>query len=316
MIKYLFIILCLFILGACNSTNSALTIKKALLISIEENQLLNHFETLSSDTFQGRKVSTKGSLKAQKYIEKQLINMSALPFKGKYRHSFQYKSSFNLVTGSNIVAFIEGTGTSDKYIVLTAHFDHLGIKGNKIFNGADDNASGTAALLAIAEQLTTKALKHNVLILFTDAEEKGLKGSKAFLKENKHFFSQIKLNINMDMLAGSKSSKNLHYIFHGLDKLLSKESIDKFQGNHLYQEFSIIKGFKRNRHELNKRTQWLLASDHGVFHKQGIPFVYYGVGTHKNYHSQNDEFENTNHQLLIKSTNAIYQQLLFLDKLI
>ena len=200
--------------------------------------------------------------------------------------------------------------------MLTAHFDHLGMKGNKIYNGADDNASGTSALLSIAEQLTKTPLMHNVILIFTDAEESGLKGSKAFIKENKELIGHIKLNINMDMLAGSINSHNLHYISRGLDTLLSHESFEQFKRNHLYQEFSIVKGFRRERHALNKRTQWLLASDHGAFHQNGIPFIYYCVGTHQNYHSHNDEFSNTNHQLLINSTNAIYQQLLFLDQAI
>jgi Zn-dependent M28 family amino/carboxypeptidase len=316
MIKVLFALLCFMFLSACNSTSSSQDSKKSLLINIEPSQLLNHFQQLSSDTFQGRKVSSDGNLKAQQYIIKQLANISASPYKGKFKHSFQYSSGFKAKFGSNIIAEIKGNKDNLDYIVLTAHFDHLGKKGSKIFNGADDNASGTSALLSMAQQLVKQPLNHNVIILFTDAEESGLKGSKAFFEQNKALHSRIKLNINMDMLAGSRSSKKLHYIFHDLDKLLSKEDYEKFQHNHLYHELSIVKGFRKERYALNKRTNWLLASDHGVFYQNGVPFIYYGVGTHQNYHSQHDEFSNTNHKLLIHSTNAIYQQLLFLDQVI
>ncbi|MDG1753317.1 MAG: M20/M25/M40 family metallo-hydrolase [Thalassotalea sp.] len=316
MIKTVLALLCFLTLVSCNSTNFSKENKKPLLINIESKQLLAHFKLLSSDTLQVRKVSTEGNLKAQQYIIQQLSKFSVLPFKAKFTHPFNINSTFTTKTGNNVIGLIRGSEKKSGYIVLTAHFDHLGMKGNKIYNGADDNASGTSALLSIAEQLTKTPLMHNVILIFTDAEESGLKGSKAFIKENKELIGHIKLNINMDMLAGSINSHNLHYISRGLDTLLSHESFEQFKRNHLYQEFSIVKGFRRERHALNKRTQWLLASDHGAFHQNGIPFIYYGVGTHQNYHSHNDEFTNTNHQLLIKSTNAIYQQLLFLDQAI
>lgn len=316
MIKFLLTILCcllLFLIG-CNSTGSNQENYQSLPIAIPPNKLLNHFQLLSSDTFQGRKVSTEGNLNAQKYIIEQFTQYSILPFKEKFVHPFNYNVAFGQKTGNNLIALIKGSQKKRGYIVLTAHFDHLGVKGNRIFNGADDNASGTSALLSIAEQLNKTPLKHSVIVIFTDAEESGLKGSKAFIEENHDLLSHIKLNINMDMLAGSKRSKNLHYIFRGLDKLLSIEKLEQFQQNHLYQELPIVKGFRRKRHTLNKRINWLLASDHGVFHQNEIPFIYYGVGTHQNYHSQRDEFSNTNHQLLVNSTNAIFQQLLFLDQ--
>lgn len=316
MIKTLNSLLCLVILLGCNSTNINKVGFKPLIYKIESRQLLHHFETLSSDTFQGRKVSTQGSIKAQKYIIEQLHQLSIAPFNNKFTHSFEYNVTFSKSKGSNIIGYIEGTDKNLGYIVLTAHFDHLGTKGKQVFNGADDNASGVSSLLSISEQLAKTPLKHNVIILFTDAEENGLKGSKAFLKENQYLLSQIRLNVNMDMLAGSKNSKRLHYIHRGLNKLLSKESIEKFVKNHNYRDFSVIKGFRKERHALNKHTSWVKASDHGVFYSNGIPFIYYGVGTHRNYHSQHDEFINTNHQLLINSTNAIFQQLLFLDQTI
>jgi Zn-dependent M28 family amino/carboxypeptidase len=171
-------------------------------------------------------------------------------------------------------------------------------------------------LLSITEQLVIQPLSHHIIILFTDAEEHGLKGSKAFINDNQTLLKSIKLNINLDMLAGSKRSKNLHYISRGLNILLPENELKKFYQQQQFQELSIVKGFRRERHALNKRTHWLLASDHGSFHQAGIPFIYFGVGTHSNYHTPNDKYSNTNHQLLINSTNSIFQQLLFLDQAI
>lgn len=303
-------------LSACQSTSADKDNKRTLLINLEPNKILHHFQFLASDTLQGRKASSRGNIKAQQYIIEQLTQLSVTPFKGKFVHTFNYGGSFSDKTGSNVIAAIEGTNASKGYIVLSAHFDHLGKKGNKIYNGADDNASGVAALLSISELLIKQPINHNVIILFSDAEEQGLKGSKAFVKENLPLLSSIKLNINMDMLAGSKTSKKLHYEYRGLNKLLTQQDLVRFKRHHFYQELSIVKGFARNRHALNKRVNWLSASDHGSFHQKGIPFIYYGVGTHKNYHSESDIFSNTNHELLIHSSNAIYQQLLFIDQTI
>lgn len=315
MIKLLFTYVCfLLLLTGCKSTGSNKENYQSLPIEISPNNLLEHYQVLSSNAFQGRKVATQGNLKAQQYIISQLKQFSVLPFKEKFTHSFDINSMFSTETGNNVIGIIKSSEKSVGYIVLTAHFDHLGIKGNKIYNGADDNASGSAALLSIAEQLAKQPINHDVIVLFTDAEENGLKGSKAFLKQNQHLMSEIKLNINMDMLAGSKNSKNLHFISRGIDKLIVKHKRQQFNQNHLYHELAINKGFKRGRLSLDTRINWIKASDHGVFHQHGIPFIYYGVGTHKNYHSQHDEFENTNHRLFIHATNAIYQQLLFLDQ--
>lgn len=305
----------LLVCSACQSTNTVEYLKP-LTINIKSEQLLNHFKVLSSDTFQGRKVSTTGNKKAQQYLIDQLSTLSVQGFKGQYKHSFHYGSSTYPKSGNNIIAFIPGSNEANKYIVLTAHFDHLGTKGNRIFNGADDNASGTSALLAMAEQLVNQPLSHHIIVLFTDGEENGLKGSKAFIHDNQELLKNIKLNINMDMLAGSKRSKNLHFIARGLTKILTDNQLTMFYQNQQTRELSVVKGFKRERHSLNKRTHWLLASDHGSFHQAGIPFIYYGVGTHSNYHSPSDEYLNTNHQLLINSTNIIFQQLLFLDQAI
>lgn len=303
-------------LGACQSTSAEKSIKQTLFITLEPNKLLQHLKKLSSDTFQGRKTSTKHNIQAQQYIIEQLTQYSVQPFKGKFTHPFKYSSSFGEKKGSNVVAFIEGSNKSSDYILLSAHFDHLGKKGNKIYNGADDNASGVSALLSISELLVNQPIKHNVILLFTDAEEQGLKGSKAFVDDNLTLLTRIKLNINIDMLAGSKTSKKLHYVYRGLNELFPQHTVDKFNNNHLYEQLPIVKGFTRNRHTLNKRINWLHASDHGSFHKKGVPFIYYGVGTHQNYHSENDVFSKTNHQLFINSSNAIFQQLLFIDQII
>ncbi|MBA6302915.1 M28 family peptidase [Colwellia sp. MB02u-14] len=277
-------------------------------ITLNKDQLLKHLSYLSSDELAGRKIDSVGNRKAQKYIINQLVNHSILPLNKEYQHDF-----FSRLSGSNIIAMIPGHQQIESYIVLSAHFDHIGIKGNKIYNGADDNASGASALLSIAQQLIKNPIKHNIILLFTDGEELNLRGAKAFVKDHPNIMRHTKLNINLDMLAGSKRTKKLRYMTRGFNQLLNERNIEQLTT--LQNSFDILirEGFKVKSFRGNRRIKWLLSSDHGVFHQAGIPFIYFGVGTHINYHESSDTYSNVNHEFFHLATDAIYQQLIFLD---
>jgi len=283
---------------------------------INENNLLAHLQVLSSNQFSGRKFSTPGNKLAQDYIVSTLKELSIPAFKNTYQHNFSQKRLFQTKQGTNIIAFIEGKKHTEHYIVLSAHYDHLGSKGHKVFNGADDNASGTATLLAYADLLINKPLDYSVILLFTDGEEVNLLGAKAFISEQKQLLNRIKLNINIDMLAGNYKTKVLRYIKHDFDQILSTSGQDKFNDCLNTQAIRIKKGFntRRRSSSLATKTNWRMASDHAVFYQNNIPFIYFGVGTHKNYHTVKDNYENINPEFFIDATKAIYQQLLFLDK--
>ncbi|GLX80394.1 peptidase M28 [Thalassotalea insulae] len=307
---------CLLLLFGCQTIPLA---QPRLTHVIDENYLFACFQYLASDQLTGRKVGTKGNLQAQKYLITQLKQLNIKPFNRHYRHSFSYiNRSDQPVYGNNIVGLLPAYRHTEQYLVLTAHFDHIGKQGNNIYNGADDNASGSAAILAILKYLTDNnlQLKHNILVIFTDGEESNLKGIKAFIQQNQPLMNQIKVNVNLDMLAGSQDSQRLHYYSKGLTKLLPPSERTYFFQQHSYQNFPVIKGFKRQLSINNQRINWLKASDHYAFYRQRIPFIYYGVGVHKNYHTPSDNYQNANKGLLAQSTNVIYHQLILLDQLI
>lgn len=162
---------------------------------------------------------------------------------------------------------------------------------------ADDNASGTAALLHYGKIIKKEPLKHSVI----DGEEVNLLGAKAFIAEQKKLLS--KLNINLDMIAGSKHTKKLHFISQDLDKVLSSENLSDFTKLQLHfkthSKAQLAAGFKnpKRRGLSANSTSWRMASDHGIFSKAGIPFIYFGVGSHKNYHSEFDNYANINQGL-------------------
>lgn len=296
-------------LSACKN---AIPVQSASLpVIINKHTLVTHFKVISSNEFEGRKLGSKGGNKTSDYLVKQLISYDVPPFKGQYKHPFAFNKLNTVIQGNNVIATILGKRYPDKYIVLSAHFDHLGKKKNRVFNGADDNASGTAALLTIAKSLVKSPLEHSVIILFSDGEESNIKGSKAFAKQQANLFTDIKLNINLDMLAGNKHTKKLRFVSRRLASLLAPNDLKAFKVRQ-FNEIAIVKGFGHKT--INKNVNWNMASDHWVFNQQGIPFIYYGVGLHNNYHKQSDTFANSNVNFFFKATNAIYQQLIFLDR--
>lgn len=290
----------------------------ALASSIDEANLLTYVKKISSDEFNGRKFASKDNQSVQQYIVRQLTKHHVKPFAGKFIHQFRQGSLFTDKQGANVIGLIEGSVFSDQFIVLSAHYDHLGRKAAKIYNGADDNASGTAALLSYAEELSKNPLKRSIILLFTDGEEVSLLGAKNFISTNPTLLSKLTLNINIDMIAGDRKTKKLHFITGDLATLLNAEQEAKFK---LFQKalpIKVSKGFRSQRGQslANRRTNWRMASDHGVFARENIPFIYFGVGTHQNYHSEHDTFENINKAFYYKAADSIYQQLRYLDSVI
>ena len=174
MINKIFVILLFISISACN--NDAVINKK----------LINkHLITLSSDEMEGRRAGSSGIEKATKYIEAEFerIGLSKYDTLNSFRQNFEfYGMSFN-----NVIGVLKGKNLSDEYVVVSAHYDHLGIdkekQGDNIYNGANDNASGVTAVLTLAEHFKKLDLNERsiIFIAFT-AEEMGLRGSRYFGK--------------------------------------------------------------------------------------------------------------------------------------
>ncbi|MGB3465419.1 MAG: M20/M25/M40 family metallo-hydrolase, partial [Cyclobacteriaceae bacterium] len=160
--------------------------------------LMQDVTTLASDEMEGRGTGTEGIRKAKKYIINRYKEIGIEPLGNSYESAFTWGDN---QAGVNIVGKI--TGRSENYIIVTAHYDHEGIRKDQIYNGADDNASGVAGLLAIAEYYAEKKPNNTILFVAFDAEERGLQGAKAFVKELPVPKENVKVNINMDMISRS-----------------------------------------------------------------------------------------------------------------
>jgi len=216
------------------------------------------------------------------------------PVKGKERTDANVPDT--TVVGGNVISMVKGK--SDKVIVITGHHDHLGIRNGKIYNGADDDASGTAAVIAIADYFKDKTPNHTLVFATVDAEEAGMHGSAYLVKNFPLGKENIVLNVNMDMI--SRNDKNELYacgLFHYPNL---REPLTKVNST-----INLLSGHD----DPNNKTQqnWTNSSDHRSFHKEKIPFIYFGVEDHKDYHKDTDTFENINQEFYVEAVKLIIQ---------
>lgn len=270
---------------------------------LNTDQLITDVQVISSDEMEGRLVGTEGNAKARAYIISRFEEIGVSSFMGKYAHSFMFKKrDGSEVEGTNVLATIQGE--SDSVIVISAHYDHLGIRDSLIYNGADDDASGTAAVLALADYFSKVKPKHTLVFATFDAEEGGLRGARAFV-EDSVFLQKVKLNVNMDMIA--QNDKNELYAVGTYHYPWLKPILE------LVETGNVSLLFGHDSPDLGY-DDWTMSSDHGPFHQKGVPFVYFGVEDHEHYHKATDEFETLPQEFYKNSVQVILNAVLELDK--
>lgn len=248
--------------------------------------LMSRLATLSADSMEGRRTGTPGSARARAYLVQQLTLIGAKPVGSGYEHPFRMRArgagATDSITATNILARIPGRTTDGPVVVMSAHYDHLGVRNGEVFNGADDDASGCVALLAVAEQLMRNPPQHEVILAFFDAEEMGLQGGRAFTNAPPVPLSRIAVNLNLDMVARQDAgflwvSGTSHYPFlRPLAEAASKAS-------------GVPVSYGHDTKDLKPGDDWTNSSDHGAFHAKGVPFVYLGVEDHPDYHKAGDD---------------------------
>ncbi|WP_158845994.1 M28 family peptidase [Algibacter sp. L1A34] len=293
MLKYLFLITLHCVVFSFEGTSQS---QESSTFLFNETTLLKHLKSLSSDAFEGRRTGTKGAEKTRKYIINQFHALEVLPFMKNYQQSFHFYAKRETYTGVNILGLIKGSELSKKYIVISAHYDHEGIKMGKIYNGADDNASGLSALFSFAEYFQKNPPKHSVILAAFDGEELGLQGSKYFIKSETLAYKNISCNLNMDMI--SRSDKNELFAVGTAYNETLKNIVATVEGS---GNLKLIPGHDG----YDGLENWTYSSDHGNFYKKDIPFLYFGVDDHKDYHEPTDDFENIQPEFYINAVKTI-----------
>lgn len=256
------------------------SLKISPIYEYDTQALITAIKDLSNDSFEGRRTGTKGAEKARDYIINRFKAIGVKRLNENYIQDFEFKARTKTYKAQNLLAEIKGSEFPEKYIVISAHYDHEGIKNGKIYNGADDDASGVSALFAFAEYFKKNPPKHSVVLAAFDGEELGLKGAYHFVKEAKE---NIILNLNMDMISRSEDN-----VLFAVGTRYTSALKPVVEANKNFGKVNLVIG-----HEgLTKGDNWTHSSDHAAFHDKKIPFVYFGVPDHKDYHKPTDDFEN------------------------
>ena len=279
---------------------------------------------LASDELQGREAGFHGSRVTSDYIVSLLQWMGVSPLADSYFQPFdayrkerQKKGRLEVhpdsiaklkqevhqkLTMRNVLGMIPGKNTKE-YVIVGAHFDHLGIDpvldGDQIYNGADDNASGVSAVLQIARAFLASGQQpeRNVIVAFWDGEEKGLLGSKYFV-QTCPFLSQIKGYLNFDMIGRNnkpQQPKQVVYFYTAVHPVFGdwlKEDIRKY-GLQLEPDY----------------RAWenpIGGSDNGSFAKVGIPIIWYHTDGHPDYHQPSDHADRLNWDKVVEITKASF----------
>lgn len=274
-----------------------------------QSALLHDIQQLSDDRMSGRETATAGAQLARHYIQQRFSDLGLTALKANFNHPFSYRTGFSDKDGINLVAELKGCTQPDFYIVITAHYDHLGIIAGKVYNGADDNASGVATMLALAELLTTQPCPHySYLFVATDAEESGLFGAKAFVASPPVALQHIVLNLNLDMLSRGERANQLY--LYGAFSLPGVADYLKTQ------QFSVKLKLRKRGKGFRGQNQldWANASDHAPFRRSGIPFLFFGVDSHKDYHTPQDDWQRINPAYLQRMFESLSQVVLWLDR--
>lgn len=224
--------------------------------------------------------------------------------------SYETTQLITTINTENVLGYLEGTDKKDELIVITAHYDHEGRIGDTIYNGADDDASGTSAVIELAEAFAKAkedgvGPKRSILFMAVTGEEKGLLGSEYYTANPVFPLENTITNLNIDMIGriDPKHKDNHNYIYLvGSDRLSSElhelsERVNKtFTGLEL--------DYTYNDEDHPDRIYY--RSDHWNFAKNNIPVIFYFNGVHKDYHKPTDTIEKINFEMLTKRTKLIF----------
>ncbi len=287
--------------------------------SILQENLKAHVEFLASDSLEGRKAGTTGGRKAAEYIAQEFKSIGLKKFNDTYYDNFVYTNAH----ARNVIGIIRASNPKykDEYIVLGAHYDHLGftiepkdtyvgelsendklkVGKKEIISGADDNASGTAAIIELAKMLMQNKdkLSRDIIIVAFDGEEDGLLGSRHFVNNPPVELSKIKAVLNLDMIGRMKDN-SIYYSGFG-----------SFEGGDDFAK-SITKEENLRAYFLDHSSMWRDRSDHGPFYRNQIPGITGTTGEHNDYHTSRDNTEKINFEGLEKICYQSYNIILAL----
>ncbi|CAA7386023.1 M28 family metallopeptidase [Chryseobacterium fistulae] len=302
-----------------NLTESNIKGDKAFLSAykmINADELKKNLYVIASDEMEGRDTGSKGQKKAGEYIINYYKNLKISYPKGLDSYYQKVPSEYmkkkggeTLPDSENILAFIEGSEKPDEIVVVSAHYDHVGIKKGVIYNGADDDGSGTVAVMEIAKAFQKakqegKGPKRSILFLHVTGEEHGLFGSEYYTDYPVFPLANTVADLNIDMIGrDDPENRGKQYVYViGSDMLSSQLKIINETSNKRTNNLEL--NYKYD--DPNDSQRLYYRSDHYNFAKNNVPVAFFFDGIHEDYHKPTDDVDKIDYLLLEKRTQLIF----------
>ena len=273
---------------------------------IDPARLMADVETLSAPAMEGRRTGTPGNARARAFILERFRALGLTPAGQTYEQAF----SSGDASAANLVAMVRGTASADDFLLLTAHYDHLGVRSGAVHPGADDNASGVAALLQAASYIAAHPLRHTVVFVAFDGEEQGLRGAKHFVASPLVDLKRIRLLLNLDMV-----SRNDAATIFASGTSYHPELKDVVTRAAEGRTLKVAFGHDRPPKEAGGTEDWTHQSDQGPFHSAGVRTLYYGVEDHADYHKPTDTADRIPRAFFAEVAELVIQTLIVADGL-
>ena len=240
------------------------------------------------------------------------------PFESKWlvqiknKVSYSYEKKRNFTNASNVLGIIEGTDKKDEYVFLTGHYDHLGMHDGKIYHGADDDGSGTVAVIQMAAAFAAAAEqgyrpRRTIVFMTVSGEEKGLWGSEYYSDHPVYPLAKTTVDLNTDMVGRIDPNRtigdSMNYVYViGHDKLSTDLPVINEGVNNKYTKLEFDYKFD----DPNDQERIFYRSDHYNFARKGVPILFFFDGIHKDYHKPSDTVDKINWDLYAKRVQMIF----------
>jgi hypothetical protein len=271
---------------------------RAALPAVDSARLVSDLARLAHDSMGGRGAMTPENAKARAWLVSEFRRIGLQPVGSGFEHAFAVprRSGTDSVRGANVLGMVAGTRDPARVIVVSAHYDHVGTRNGQVFNGADDNASGTAAVLAMAAHFRAHPPRHTIVFALWDAEEMGLVGARAFVANPPVEASRLVANVNLDMV--SRNDKGELYAAGATPWPRMRPILESLVG-----EAAVT--LRLGHDSGGGQYDWTMQSDQGAFHAARIPFVYFGVEDHPDYHQPTDDVERIQPGFYVRAVRTI-----------
>ncbi len=279
--------------------------------NISQENLKVNLYTIAGEDMQGRNAGSEGEIKAGDYIANYYKNLG---INGPDNNYFQIipQGTFNRVNGQmrNVMGFIKGSEKPNEILVVSAHYDHEGIKNGKLYAGADDDGSGTVGVMEVARifrEAEKKGIspKRSILFLHVSGEEKGLLGSKYYSEHPIFPLANTIADINIDMIGRidyEHNEKTKDYVYAIGSNMLSTDLYNTVKKAN--ESLKINLDYRYDDPE--DKNRFYYRSDHYNFAKHNIPSVFFFNGVHDDYHQPGDTPDKINYDLLKRITQLAF----------